>query len=243
MDAFGFGFGLSLDADVAAETPSPFSIELDVDVTIDLPWPLDDLTVEIHLDWSEAAEPSPIDPVLDSAFVRAFVTTDAWEIALATDANIANDQDVYRTVDGQALAVPLDARPALVFNRNVHDLAGVGAPRPVAAPEVVESQTNGRHEFRYRLTDLILQKWAVSELGIAEWTGDVDVIDPASGAAVKSLELFGSWQATSDAAGTELEIYGDGPFSFCRDAISTGSGLPIDAPPWTPYWMATWRHT
>ena len=63
------------------------------------------------------------------------------------------------------------------------------------------------------------------------------MVDPASesGATVKGLPVYGSWQATGDGAGTQLELYGDGPFSFCRDNLSTGSGDPASAPPWTPY--------
>jgi hypothetical protein len=235
LEDFGAGMGLSLEAGVDVEVPTPYSVELELEVTLDLPWPLDDLELTIDLEWSEQAEPSPEAPVVHEACALASVTTDAWTLPLASDPNTENDDRFYPSRDGQVLTVPLDARPALVFNRNVEDVRGIGTPRPASGPEIVESEINGTYEFRYRLTGLMLQKWAVRELGVEEWTGDRDVTDPVRGDTLKGLKVYGSWQATGDAAGTQLELYGDGPFSFCRDNASTRSGQASDAPPWTPY--------
>jgi hypothetical protein len=234
LRAFGFGGGLSLAAGVHVETPTPYSVALDLEVTLDLPWPFPDPEVNIALEWSEPATPAPEAPVIHQASARGYITTDAWTLPLASDPNLANDDSFYPSRDGQVIAVPLDARPTVVFNRNVEDVPGVGTPRPTSAPDVTESDLDGQTAFLYRLTELTLQEWAVGEQGVPEWTGDRDLTN-ADGAPIKGLEVYGNWQATGDAAGTQIELFGDGPFSFCRDNTSTRSGQPADAPAWTPY--------
>jgi hypothetical protein len=237
LRAFAFSLGIRVEATVAAEAPTPFRLTLDITVSISLPWPLSDLEVPVKTEWKEEAQPLAIAPLQETAAVRAALSTDSWALTLTADPNPDNEERFYPTLEGQVLEVPMDSRPALVFNRNLEDLAGLGTPRPVVEPEVVTSAANGTHEFRYRLTGAILQRWAEGPSGALEWTGIADVVDPASesGATVKGLPVYGSWQATGDGAGTQLELYGDGPFSFCRDNLSTGSGDPAAAPAWTPY--------
>jgi hypothetical protein len=235
LRAFGVELGLQVSATVAAETPTPFQIVVDASVDVSLPWPLDDLTIPVHLEWHQEAEPTAVTPVLHSAWFRDRVSTASLALPLTPDANTSNDDAYYPMAGNQVATVALDGSPALVFNRNVDDVARAGAPRPAGGPDVVES-ADGDQSFSYRLTGLALQRWGPPDGGGAdEWTGDTDVPDPAGTGTVRGIELPGSWQATGDDAGTELVLAGDGPFDFCRDNTSAASGQPADAPPWTPF--------
>ena len=70
LRAFGVELGLQVSATVAAETPTPFRIVVDASVDVSLPWPLRRLTIPVHLEWHQEAEPAAVTPVLHSAWFR-----------------------------------------------------------------------------------------------------------------------------------------------------------------------------
>ncbi|HVK94973.1 MAG TPA: hypothetical protein VM571_09630 [Noviherbaspirillum sp.] len=199
LRAFEFEFGITAEAQVDGATPHDFHLDADLEVTLNLPWPFEDIEVELHLEWKEAHAAEPISPVLSASHVRAYKTTDSWELVLRDSAHgSGHDDGWFVDTDDNALAVPLDSRPVLLFNRNVRDDTKIGTPSPN-----VSSEEAGNDSFAYALSTLALHKWNGSD-----W-------DELS-------DLYGSWQATGDEAGTEIELYGDGPFSFTRET-STGA--------------------
>ncbi len=214
----GVGISLSAEAGVAAQTPTPKDLSIDMTVSMDLPWPLDPLEVDLHMAWSEPNAPSPIDPIVEDVSVAGTKTTDAWQLTLTAEANDTGFDGVnVKDESGAAITLPaidLDARPVISFNRPMNDASGIASNGLSGLEDVV----NGDYTFAYTLKELRLAKWSDSD---EAWK---DLSD-----------LTGYWQATSDAAGTQIELYGDGPFSFCRNNMSMASGDASFAPSFVPY--------
>lgn len=220
FEAFGFDFSMSAHAGIAAQTPTPKELEVDLEFTLDLPWPFDPVDVDVSMRWYEEKESSPISPLIDGASMRDFMTTDSWTLTLGTadlaGATSVTDIEPYLSAGSDALSggMPLDARPAVTFTRNVVDNTGVASDVPVVGLE-----DGGDHEYGYELSYVALHKW---DDDAESWSGPLDVT--------------GYWQETGEDAATMLELLGDGPFSFCRNNSSMASGDPADAPPyWTPF--------
>jgi len=214
----GVGISLSAEAGVAAQTPTPKELSIDMTVSMDLPWPLDPLEVDVHMAWSEPDAPSPIDPIVEDMSVAGTKTTDTWKLTLTGAANdVGFDGVNVKDESGAAVTLPavaLDACPVISFNRPMNDASGVATNGLSGQEDVV----NDDYAFTYTLREMTLAKWNHAD---GNWQ---DLSD-----------LVGYWQATSDAAGTQIELYGDGPFSFCRNNNSMASGDVALAPAWTPY--------
>ena len=65
------------------------------------------------------------------------MSTASLALPLTPDANTSNDDAYYPMAGNQVATVALDGSPALVFNRNVDDVARP-APAPGRGPDVVE---------------------------------------------------------------------------------------------------------
>ncbi len=220
LEAFGFEFSMSAHAGIEAQTPTPKELEVDLQFTLDLPWPFDPVDVDINMRWYEEEESSPISPLFKEMSIRDFMSTDCWALtagtnSLATATSVA-DIEPFLSAGSDALnsGMPLDARPAVTFTRNVVDNSGVATDVPVVALE-----DGGDHKYGYELSTVQLHKWDDTA---KSWSGP--------------LALSGYWQETGEDAATMLELFGDGPFSFCRNNTSMASGDPADAPPyWIPF--------
>jgi hypothetical protein len=93
------------------------------------------LTAYDRLRAVDEAEPEPESPIQHSTAMRSATSTESWALPLTASSNPTNEETFYPQVDGRVLTVPLDSRPALVFNRNVEDVAGVGTPGPFSDAE------------------------------------------------------------------------------------------------------------
>lgn len=235
LEIAGIGISLAAEAGVSAQTPTPKELEIDLTVTMDLPWPFDPLKIDIDLAWKDTVVPAAITPLLEDAAVAGYKTTDAWSMTLtgkecsgerlsatrtATD---GTEETLYYIAasDGSTIEVPvvdLDARPVLSFNRPMNDTSGVASN----ASSGLSDRVNDSYTFTYTLTSVILATW------------DPEA-DSGAGAWIDVGNLTAYWQATSTTAATQLELYGDGPFSFCRNNLSMASGSLAAAPPWIPY--------
>ena len=218
VNVAGVGISLSAEAGVAAQTPTPKDLSIDMTVSMDLPWPLEPLEVDVHMAWSEPDAPSPIDPIVEDISVAGTKTTDSWQLTLTAAANDVDfDGMNVKDESGASItlsAIDLDARPVVSFNRPMNDASNIASNGLSGVEDVV----NDDYTFAYTLKELRLAKWNDTDKA---WQ---DLSD-----------LVGYWQATSDAAGTQIELYGDGPFSFCRNNISMASGDASLAPSFTPY--------
>ncbi len=205
----GFEFGLSATAEVEGASPHDRLLDVSLKLSVNMPSPLDDISFEIALHWEEKELPVPVYPLLQSASVRAYkqiTTTDdqgnptagteSWALTVFDRSSMSDPDGFDSSWCGKADAVYPDARPLLVFNRSMYDGSGVGDPAPIKLIE----QASDSVSFLYQLDSVLLHKWDGSN-----WQ--------------KVDDVRGSWQATGDAAGTELELFGDGPFSFMRQTI------------------------
>lgn len=186
LSVFGFGLGLSIDARLAGQVFEPFWIKGEFKVGINLPWPLPDFSVDVSVQWGPKKVAPPIPAPLKEASIEHLKVSTAWQAPLLGAAVDANGIPQNKPADFTVPVVPLDARPAVTFNKSVHDMekVGVSVHNPQPAFEIIgdAEKNEGSVKVKYQLNNVILQKF--------EGGAYIDV-------AGKNLmgidDIFGSW--------------------------------------------------
>lgn len=239
LKAFGFGASLFVDALVAAEVFDPFHLLAEFSVGISLPWPFDDISTDITLEWGPRGASPPIPMPLKEIAVEHFKVTESWPLPrestpplLAPNYDSNGDgfrQNPSETVTTQAgeeapanaPVVPVDARPRITFGRAVHDdaLVGVNPHPPSPSYERIgdPAKNEGPTRVRFGLKEVSLDRFVGST-----WVTVARKADTANAAGVE--ELFGSWApipALPDGGGnavaqTKLWLWSTTPFDYTR---------------------------
>ncbi|WP_435158764.1 DUF6603 domain-containing protein [Haladaptatus sp. DFWS20] len=254
LKAFGVGLKLSLDASLEADVFKPFHVLGQVRVKLKLPWPLPKLKATVTLEWGPRKNPPLLPHPLKEVAIGHQKVTTTWPLP-RDEADNPDSGGTYPSLlvpdyrheglDGflteerpdsldptapppdraDLPAVPLDARPQLLFNRPVHarETAGIETGAAEITPEYEligdPGKNEGPAEVRYDLTAVGLSKWVESE-GSGEW--------------VPVEDLYGSWgpvpklpqqegpEAVTNAdpamANTKLQLWSKNPFDFTRQS-------------------------
>ena len=234
IEAGPFALGLMAQASLSGQTPAPFEVAGIVSVSVELPFPLKDLDVELHLEWAEEAVPTVADP-WSGALCEHDRCTESWTPVAGGGPDQAPDPD--------APLVPLDAHVLLAFAHPMGDVTAVADNPAVPAP----TSRIGAYDASYSLTDVQLfrrpRDRVADEGEAAAWD---DVTD----------SVFGAWTvdaaAGSGTAGTRLQLFARTPFAFTRftsrrfsDAfLAANPGWPCgEAPPDPSPVCVDWRQT
>lgn len=172
LKVFWFSFGLRADARIEVETPTPWHILVMLSVEIDLPWFLPDIGFTIKLEWGSGKDRPPIPLPLKEIAVGHLKVTDTWASPLLPDyaskdqryenqrfwdgaphnITVADEDKAKQDEANPIIVVPMDGRPALTFDRPIHDLV-MGVSPTAPAPEAV-----GETSYQYELVALKLEK-------------------------------------------------------------------------------------
>ncbi len=195
-----FEVSIAAEATLSAESPRPFRVRGELDIRVDLPSPLKDLNESVLLEWRQEQPPDLEDPYVNTALEHLKVS-ETWQVHLAPTGVGPTDPPDPLFVPGPV--VPLDARPAVTFDRSVHDLSGLGN---VSGADYPGGVGNGDYTFDYQVTRIGLEAWP--KAGSGGWVP------------VPDTELWGTWAATVDGDGevaaSKLQLWTKTPFSFTR---------------------------
>lgn len=141
LEVFGAGLSVQLDAIAKAKGPTPWFLYMNVHLEIKIDLWIDEWSwkKDLPLTWGDEnwPLPQPVQPIVNQI---------AWE----------HPKVMERADDRPALlegaVIPPDARPVILFERPVRDLAGLGAP---GIPDLPAEEV-GRRKFSYQLRQLIL---------------------------------------------------------------------------------------
>ena len=198
----GFGIGLGAEARLSGKAPSLYWVRGQLILRVKLPTPLKDLEEDILLEWREERAPESEDPFQSIGLEHPKVD-ETWT-GLA---------DAYQSAEPGSQAylpgplVPLDARPAVVFDRGMKD---VTSEDRFASVDVYGGSTEiGDYLFDYELQEVLLEKW--SKAGGKGWQPVEDV--------------YGAWMAVEDGDGepafSRLQLWARSPFAFTRQSART----------------------
>jgi hypothetical protein len=214
----GFGAGLSAEATLSGKAPTLYWVRGDLEIDIKLPFPLKDIEADVTLEWRQEATPPSDDPLQSISLTHPKVdeTWAAYETGEQTPTDAGFDPGPL---------VPLDARPALAFDRGMKDVT-VGRSFTSVNAYPGGAQV-GEHVFDYELTEVVLEKWPKS--GGTAWMPVEDV--------------YGAWQAVDGEGGepafSRLQLWTQSPFAFTRqtsrtyrdDFLTRHAGWPCIEPP------------
>jgi hypothetical protein len=133
--------GIAVEALVTSRAPKPHFVAGDLSVEVDLPAPLKDAEIDIHLEWSSPLPPDLVDPVLQQVAIDSPIETAAWQAPVrdsATGIDPITDEDLLPIV-------PLDGKVTFVFDRPMNDTAAIAASGDVVHDE------QGEYTLRYEL--------------------------------------------------------------------------------------------
>ncbi len=184
----GVGLGASVSAAVEAQAPQPFVIDASLEIKVDLPWPLPDLDAAAKLHWEKPGPPRITAPLQSIGIVHP-LTTAAWALDVEP-------------------VVPLDGRPALVFERAVDDPNTVG-PNQTPADEIVVGE--------YRLKSALAGVELLVEDPAGNWM-------PYSAPNNTTRPLFGAWQAqagANEAGNRRLLLWSRTPYEWAKALTET----------------------
>ena len=197
LKAFGFGLSLTADARLTAEVFDPMHIKGDFSVSIDLPWPLDDISADVTLEWGPQPTAPPLPVPLKEIAIAHFKATTTWPLPRSSLLEPVWDSTTEGFLDTSppsastqaaqpppqnAPTVPLDARPRITFSRNVNDDAQVGAVVQPVSPEfeTIGDPSKGQAQIQAR--------YAVKGVRLDHYDGGAWHTVVQSGAG-----LYGSW--------------------------------------------------
>lgn len=245
-EVFGFGFNLGADADIRAGVLDPFHLSADLSISLDLPWPFEDVSKTIRLEWKSSPEPPPLPVPLKEVAIEHLKVTTAWPLPASGDTPLLqptpdSDQDgFWRGVvpptpgdnffPADAPVVPLDARPRITFGRTIHDLPGVGGltssdvhPESGGWEWIGDPARNeGPARFKTSLLEIALERRTAGG-----WTTLASRV--AGGAGSNPDKLAGSWaplpqlpagsptaNTPTPTANTKLWLWSRSPFDFTQ---------------------------
>jgi hypothetical protein len=201
LKVFGFGFGFLLEAYLRVRAPEPWHLNASITVKLDLPWPLDDLSVDASLEWgSDGPAELPSSPLKAVGGTHPIVTA-AWEMeGIDFTGTPPSSGPWSSTVPGSVAnpVLPLDTLVALGFNRSIGSPTGNTIPAPQMS---VETEKLGDNYFRQRLGTIHIYE---STDGGTSWTQLADE------------DVFGNWAARVDDSDgpptTQLLLGASSPF-------------------------------
>jgi hypothetical protein len=239
LTIFMFSLGLTIDAKIAGDVFDPFHLLGEFSVGIELPWPLDDVSVSITLEWG----PEPIWPAaplpLKEVAIEHFKVSTSWPLPRSAnllapnyddgkgfrfDWTAAQPFDTNAPPSAAPPIVPLDCRPHVTFSRAVHDVALVGVnATPVTPPEEIigdPDKQQGPVKAKYELREVALDAWAGAGWNTLARTAAPDLGPNAAGVDA----LYGSWAPTPsmpDGGGdnkgqTKLWLWSKNPYDYTR---------------------------
>lgn len=206
---FSFGFGLGTDARIAANVFDPFHVVAELTLSLDLPWPFQDVSKSIPLEWPPELTPPLLSVPLKEVAIEHFKVTTSWPLPAIGEKKLLlptpdpNNDGFWNGVPPDipddsifpldAPVVPLDARPHITFGRAIHDLAGVGInPSPVQPDtdgwEWIGDRSRNEGPARVKLS---LLEMAVERRIDSSWITLASQLAPTQGASTG--KMFGSW--------------------------------------------------
>ena len=167
LSVWGFGAGLMVDANFACDVFEPLHILAKFKVGINLPWPMDDISATIKLEWGPDNEMPPFPLPLKEIAIEHFKTTTSWPLIrgqLLLPNYDENADEFYDGPSGSSLpeesenlpVVPLDCRPHITFGRSMNFDGSIGINPQITNPEY-EQIGDSNQKAKYVLSELSLQ--------------------------------------------------------------------------------------
>lgn len=239
---FGFKFGLSASASLSAEAPKPFMITGTIQISLDLPWPFDDISVDIGFTWvfntdidtSEIAAFSQESTTTAEAvksvniitgetfavkYIEGWVATDAPDIE-DLDANYVIPMDAYINIE---LAKPVNA-----YDASLSRIGGIAQPplyTDYIAPQKAKSD-RAKHEFIIDAFEIYCwdpteEEWKPFEMGVANTPlQNLPLIDSDALENIKD----GYWQIYESGKYNKISLLSRDPLSYL--SATSGDVVP-----------------
>lgn len=205
LRAFGIGACLSVRAGVGAAAPRPYRLHAEIEAKLRMPRFVPDLKCHFELDYKEETTPAILDPI-GKLGVEHLKVSEKWSL------EGADSEDT-------APIVPLDGKVAISFQRSVADLPLVGGSSISGTPPWERA---GKFEFRYRLTEIRLER-RPKETAPGAW----ETVAVRSTEQSDEAELWGVWLAADSASAsaeaspnapmTKLLLHAKSPFEYARE--------------------------
>lgn len=238
---FGFKFGLSASASLSAEAPKPFMITGTIQIGLELPWPFDDITVDIEFTWVFNTD---IDTSEIAAFNQESTTTaeavksvniitgetfavkyiDGWDFE---EPNITNLDDNY--------VIPMDAyinielaKPVNAYDASLSNIGGIAQPplfTDYIAPQKAKSD-RARHEFL--IDSFVIYSWDPDEeewkpFDMGEANTPLQNLPLVDGDALDNIK-DGYWQIFEPGKYNKISLLSRDPLAYL--SATTGDVVP-----------------
>jgi hypothetical protein len=205
LRAFGIGASLNVRAAVAAQAPRPYQFHAEIEAKLRTPRFIPDPKFRFEWDYKQETTPGILNPI-GKLGVEHLKVSEKWSLDGADS-------------EANAPIVPLDGKVAISFQRSVADLPLVGGSSISGTPPWERA---GKFEFRYRLTEVRLER-RPKRSAAGAW----ETVAVRSQSQNDESKLWGVWLAadSSSASGesspnapmTKLMLHAKSPFEYARE--------------------------